>query len=246
MKTTCALIMAVFLLLCALSTSAHAEDDPEGRQQRAKTMWEEGVRRYDLGKFDEAIELFLRAYETWPYEPILFNLCQAHRQKADYKKASFYCRAFLRNSPNASNRDIVEELILEMDQRLEEQEATNEKPPEGVERPPGGYVASGAPGVDRPLRPWKWVALGLGVAAVAGGATLIAIHEDPLDENGDQNPNVSNTRPAGIAVAIGGAALIGTGLVLWILDSRAAKRGSRFAVAPTPGAGLVVTLGWEF
>lgn len=49
------------VVLCVLSWATPSRADT--RQERGHALWEEGVARYDSGKFDEAIELFMRAYE---------------------------------------------------------------------------------------------------------------------------------------------------------------------------------------
>lgn len=226
------IVFILAMLSAPLARADEGSDDPAARQQRAKAMWDEGTRRYDLGKFDESIGLFLRAYETWPYPAILFNLCQAYRQKSDYKKATFCCKAFLRNEPNAKNRDVVEDLIIDMEETLARQEATNERPPDGVERP-GGPIGGGPPreGGTR-FGALKWTALGVGAAALAVGVTLIAIHEED-SSGGLRMAEATDTRLAGIILAVAGGALVGTGVVLWVMDR------------PSGGGGRVVGVAWS-
>jgi hypothetical protein len=112
-------------------------------------------------------------------------------------------------------------------------------------------VASGADdraptGSSRPVRTWKWLALGSGLAAVAGGVTLVALHEPArsLDEGDSRNDQPRrNTRTAGIVTASVGAALSGVGVYLFIRDHRD-KRAAPEAAAIVPvdgGAALVVS-----
>jgi tetratricopeptide (TPR) repeat protein len=79
-------------------------------------LWLEGAARYDLAKFDEAIDLFTKAYEVYPFAEVLFNLGLAHRQKKSYERAIFHFRSYLRNKPDATNRAEVERLIAELEQ----------------------------------------------------------------------------------------------------------------------------------
>ncbi|HLU68456.1 MAG TPA: hypothetical protein VKZ63_19360, partial [Kofleriaceae bacterium] len=96
----------------------------------------------------------------------------------------------------------------------------------------------------RPLRIWKWVALGGGVAAVAAGATLIAIHERGLMEDGSRNPSARNTRTAGIVSAAAGGLLIGAGVVMLVLDRPGAGSPERSAaVVPVDGGAAFVVAG---
>ena len=83
----------------------------------------------------------------------------------------------------------------------------------------------------------KWVALGGGVAAMVAGVTLIAIHEPPFVDGG-ANPEVRNTRTAGIVTLVGGAALAGAGVALWTLEGERGQKTTA-GVLVTPGQALV-------
>lgn len=236
-------VLLTVLLLAAMvgrpSMAGAQGDDQERRHARARALWEEGSRRYDVGKFDEAIDLYLKAYEIWPFEPILFNLCQAHRQKSEYKKAVFYCKAYLRNLPKAENRSDVETIVIEMEQTLEHERATNEHPPEGVEHPiprtlrgdsePVPQVKDSGAG---PRHRWvKWAAFGTGAAAVATGAYLMHIDGPRFDAQGRYEQEQWDTALPGVLTIGGGAALIATGVVVWILEARSHRKESRLTVS---------------
>lgn len=96
-------------------------------------------------------------------------------------------------------------------------------------------------GASRPLRVWKWVALGAGVAAVAGGVVLIAIHQPEFMDDGSRNPSARETRTAGIATASAGAAVAALGVYFFIRDRRDAD-DTAVSVAPTSdGAAFVLS-----
>jgi hypothetical protein len=89
----------------------------------------------------------------------------------------------------------------------------------------------------RPYRIWKWVAIGAGLAAGGGGVALIAA-DQPAVRDGAQQPTERDTAlPGYIGVGVG-AALIATGIVLWIKDGKPAP-----AAADEPSAALVPTEG---
>lgn len=95
----------------------------------------------------------------------------------------------------------------------------------------------------RPYRTWKWVALGAGVMAFAGGITLWSI-DGPQIVEGDRQPRENTTELSGMLLTGAGGALVATGVVLFVLDSRRpAER--RFAVTPTSG-GVVFTVAGSF
>lgn len=174
------------LICCVIGFSAvaHADEREDKRRHRAQAMWEEGAARYDLGKFDQAIDLFEKAYEVWPFPEILFNLCQGHRQQKNYERAIFYCRSYLRNKKDAENRSEVNELVVEMQAILDAQKQFAAHPPEGVQRPavpllhPDGTPASRPAQAPGPVDPWYgdswgWSVTGGGAAtAVVGGIVL--------------------------------------------------------------------------
>jgi hypothetical protein len=91
---------------------------------------------------------------------------------------------------------------------------------------------------------WKWLAIGTGVAALGAGAWLIHVDGPIFDGDGNHTSEQYDTKGLGIGTAVGGAALIGAGVVLWLRgggDERAASAG----IAPTQG-GLAVTYGGSF
>jgi len=94
-------------------------------------------------------------------------------------------------------------------------------------------------GGDRPFRTWKWLAVGSGLVAIAGGATLVAID----NSGGARDPNTRETAAAGYATAAGGAILTGLGITFFILDGRD-RGGAAHSASLVPldrGAALVVS-----
>lgn len=100
------------------------------------------------------------------------------------------------------------------------------------------------PGGGRPFRVWKWVALGGGVAALAGGITLIAIHRSP--EDGSRDASSRETRVPGIATAAAGAALTGLGIYLFVKDSRDRRDERAAAIVPLDSGGAALVLSGSF
>jgi hypothetical protein len=103
----------------------------------------------------------------------------------------------------------------------------------------------------RPLRIWKWVALGAGVAAMAGGATLLALHEPPPEPGDGRGLSRRDTRTAGIVTGSAGVALTGLGVYFFVRDRRDARaeeaRGpDRAALVPLDGGGAALVVGGRF
>jgi hypothetical protein len=104
----------------------------------------------------------------------------------------------------------------------------------------------------RPLRTWRWVALGAGVAAIAGGATLLALHE-PMDDLDDGDSRVdaprTSTRGAGLATASAGAVLTGLAVYFFIRDRRDARAdlgADRTTLVPLEGGGAALVVSGRF
>lgn len=71
-------IAALLVVVCA--TPARAETE-------AETAFAEGVRKFEAGRFDEAIAGFERAYELTNNWELLFNIGITHRRRYEYTKA---------------------------------------------------------------------------------------------------------------------------------------------------------------
>jgi hypothetical protein len=91
-----------------------------------------------------------------------------------------------------------------------------------------------AEGPDRRSRTFRilgWTGVGAGIGAMGAGVALLVIHDQPItsvcsgddvDDDGDCH-FVHKTLPGGIALAAAGAAALGTGIALLILDRKRTK-----------------------
>ncbi|HTR51403.1 MAG TPA: hypothetical protein VMJ10_11895 [Kofleriaceae bacterium] len=104
----------VALVLCAAVGRA-AADPPTDAEAQAKAADESARRHYELREYSEAIAEYRRAYEALPDALFLFDIAQAYRQLGDCDNARVFYRNYLRERPDADNRDKVEQFITEMD-----------------------------------------------------------------------------------------------------------------------------------
>ena len=152
--------MRWLLILCLMFVGvgrAHA-DDPAMRA--AKRHFERGEKLFALGKFDEALDQYQKAYDAKPLAAFLFNIGQCHRNLNDYDQAIFSFKKYLKLEPDASNKDKVEELIEELEQKKQEAESKRlnlVKPPDDRR-----VVDTGSPFYKKW---WFWT----GLVVVAGG-----------------------------------------------------------------------------
>ncbi len=109
--------LAVAAALFALPVLA--KGDP--REKVAREKYGKATKAYDLGKFEEALELFSEAYEAKELPGFLFNIAQCHRQLGDFERARFFYKRYLDLSPKRpKNAPQVEQLIAECDARIAE------------------------------------------------------------------------------------------------------------------------------
>lgn len=162
------LIVAVGALLAA--SPARAED---ADTKAAKKHFQKGEKLFNLGKFDDALVEYEAAYERKPLPGFLYNIAQCHRNLGNYKQAIFGYRNYLRQVPDAKNREAVLDLIDELEDKQRELERAAERERAEREPPPPPPPPS-----KRPLykRGWFWGGVAavtlatVGVVVLAGGS----------------------------------------------------------------------------
>ena len=184
------MMRAIVLVFALLATApAHAQPNIE----HAKQLYETATSDYKLGKFDQALAGYEAAYKLYAAPAFLFNIAQCHFQLGHWDRAVFFFEGYLRDVPDATNRQLVEELIkdararetaareaearrLELErQRLEFERNEKQRQREAQER---AQLAVVQPRVEAPPeRPvykkwWFWTVVG---GAVAGAATTLLV-----------------------------------------------------------------------
>ena len=164
------MVAALVLSLCFGPATATAVDDAA----QARTHYDAARRSYDIGRFDQAIEAFTRAYQLDPAPILLFNIGQAHWKKGDSEQALLFYRRYLEADPAADNRQRVEDRIRELEAR------PAKVPPLAAPAPPAVAMAgppvtltAEPPEAPPPLhrRPWFWGA----AVGLLGAATLVTV-----------------------------------------------------------------------
>lgn len=176
-------------------SSAHAQCDDESKK-RANSLYQQGTTQYNLGRWEQSIDLFQRSYEECPASALLFNIAQAYRQWGNCDRALFFYRRFLAVNPDATNRREVEGFIADL-------EETCKKTRESSERPPLETVKPGGPDEGR-----------TGTKTTGGTDVALRSDDDDDDDEFEQPPRITATAPRPSAVASTaevGAAFIGLG-----------------------------------
>jgi tetratricopeptide (TPR) repeat protein len=154
-----ALLLVGFVIAIA-PRPAHAEDPA---MRAAKRHFERGEKLFALGKFDEALDEYQKAYDAKPIPDFLFNIGQCYRNLDDYDKAIFSFKKFIKEEPDAPNREAVQKLIDDLEDKKEHDGGRkiidNNPPPI-------------RPKSERPFYKQWWFWTGVGVVTVAGSVGI--------------------------------------------------------------------------
>ncbi len=103
-------VVALAVALCPADALGEAsgtgEDQEAAREHNARAR-----EHYNADRFEEALTDYTAAYELFSHPIFLFNLGQCHRGLGNHERAVHYFTSYLRERPNASNRDVVERLL---------------------------------------------------------------------------------------------------------------------------------------
>jgi tetratricopeptide (TPR) repeat protein len=154
------LVALVFgiLALFVVARPASAED---AETKAARRHFSKGKKLFALGRFEEALGHYEKAYEAKPIPAFMFNIAQCHRNLGHLDEAIFSYRRYLTEQPDAEDRAEVEQQIDELEEERDKRNASKvvvTDPPPEVRKPTGP--------TKKPIyaRWWFWG----GVAAVAG------------------------------------------------------------------------------
>jgi hypothetical protein len=81
----------------------------------AKAAFQDGLRAFNLGLWEDAIAGFQKSYRLSGDAALLFNVAQAQRQAGPPKEAIIAYKAYLRENPETSHRGLVEAKIRDLE-----------------------------------------------------------------------------------------------------------------------------------
>jgi tetratricopeptide (TPR) repeat protein len=174
-------------------------------RSQAKAAVEKAQVDYKLGRFQDALDGYRRAYELYQAPVLLFDIAQCHRNLGDPDKAIFFFEGYLREEtrPEPERRKLTQDLIDELRGQVQRQRAAAmaaaaARPTTPAPRPIRPRVkleaidqtrANTAPTLARAPEPasrrqqrsiatrwWFWTAIG---GALAAGAAVYYATGDP-------------------------------------------------------------------
>jgi hypothetical protein len=188
--------------------SALAQPSPQA-VTAAQEMFAKATTAYNLGRFEEAVTLFSKAYEAWPQPEFLYNIAQAHRLAKNCKQALHFYKRFVsimdQNTAaplSQKKRDEIDKFISELTECVAKTESSASVQPDTLVKPQPApaEVTSGAGG-----------AAAQPSTAGRGGPRVAAL--DVRRDAGDETDRTVPVATPGVAVVsvAGGIALLGAG-----------------------------------
>ncbi|HXI57841.1 MAG TPA: tetratricopeptide repeat protein, partial [Polyangia bacterium] len=110
----------MFTVLLGGAPAAQAMQLSPQQKSEMKLHYDKATRAYDVGKYQEAIEEYQKAYEIGGDAAMIYNIAQAYRLSDQLSEAIRFYRRYLQRSPNAPNREIVERRIAELERVVDE------------------------------------------------------------------------------------------------------------------------------
>ena len=132
------MILVLVVAMAGELASSEVEAAPDDASiNSAKTYYEKGNAAYNLGKFEEAITWFTKAYETWAVPDFLYNIAQSYRLGGNCKQALFVYKRYwavkekdLDNPLTKKERSEVERFINELTVCAAKTDLTAQTPPD--------------------------------------------------------------------------------------------------------------------
>jgi tetratricopeptide (TPR) repeat protein len=247
---------------------AHADD-----KAKAKALYEQGLKSYNLAEYPDAIKAWKEAYSLSKKSILLFNIAQAYRLDGDCKKALTFYDSYQREEPNPKNQDELDSALALCVKagptKPVESEPKVTKPSPAttpvVEKPKTEVAEVTTP--EQPDVPedtpessgggLRKIGIGVGAAGVVLGGVAIYF---ALDSGKQSDLNANHTgewgqaqidieahgeRSAKLAWVTGGVgiAAIAAGTVMFVIGGPKAAESSNVAIVPTRGGAAV---GWSF
>ncbi|HJX62901.1 MAG TPA: tetratricopeptide repeat protein, partial [Polyangia bacterium] len=135
------LVVALMIsLISAIASEGKAAEGTAAVAATAKAHFKQGRMHYQLGEYREALNEFKEAYRLKQDPSFLYNIAQCHRQLREYSEAIRLYGNYLREAPDADNRDEVERQIRDLKTAAEKQ-----RQKEQASAPPVVPIAPGSP-----------------------------------------------------------------------------------------------------
>ena len=233
----CLAALMIWTATLAWTPCAQAAD-VRAHKAEAKVEVEKAQLHYKLGRFEEALKSYTRAFELYEAPALLFNIGQCHKNLQQFDRAVFFFEGYLREEVDADKRAFAEELLATSRIQLERQRAAALRPgppappdftPPSV-KPPMPPVGDSALAPDR--APVSKAERDLPLTAVAPAPAAPILVDKPKTETSSESEPLLHKWWFWTAVG-GTAALIATGAIVY------ANTGTTTTILPTGTVGTL-------
>src|SRR5690348_18430374 len=111
------------LALVLAATPAVADD-----KAKAKALYDEGLRHYQVAEYPEAIEAWKQSYLLSKKPLLLFNIGQAYRLSGDCKHAMTFYDNYQEADAKPSNQDELDQAVAACKTQLDKAARSEERP----------------------------------------------------------------------------------------------------------------------
>lgn len=132
------LVTAFGLLLTA--GVAHAQ--PADNQEEAQAFFAKGETALNLGRYEEAADWYIKAYEAWPAPEFLYNIAQSYRLGGNCKESLHFYKRFKKLKEKDTEAPLSEsklakinDFITSLEKCVKEQEDAAAQQPDGTDDP---------------------------------------------------------------------------------------------------------------
>ncbi len=197
----------VLLSIASLGSVARAQQEQEesdSATNEARALFEAGRTAFDAGRFDSALESFQRAHALSGRAALLFNIGSAAERLRRDEMALEYYERYLRELPEAENREFVEARVRFLREAGVGQPNARQEVEGPVETNAQAAATTAEPLTDTGGEAsiveqwWFWTLIGVVVVGAALGIGLGVGLSDP----GTLAPPMGNFGTDGVAMAL--------------------------------------------
>jgi tetratricopeptide (TPR) repeat protein len=110
-------VAVTLAMTVSLAARAASAQDDDTRRERAKQLYDEGVKRYGHHEYDLAIDAFKSSYTLSGRANLLFNIAVAYDEWSGHcEDARDFYRRYLRAKPEATDRGDVDTRLARIEQ----------------------------------------------------------------------------------------------------------------------------------
>jgi tetratricopeptide (TPR) repeat protein len=185
---------AAYLMALLLAGPPTVAGPPLTATEQARGLTRRSIFEYNTGEYVKALADIERAYELDSRPALLFNVGQCQRALGHHREAAAAFKSYLRDSPNAPNRERAAGLAAEMEKLARQDEKNRPAQPPQPRNDAAVVVVAAAPAElspaleaavtvtepSRHIRVGAWWLGGAGLAVAVAGTVLFAVCESTM------------------------------------------------------------------